>query len=554
MNIILQPSTETMLNINSERLISLYIHYPGETTDIFGSRSLFIEGERGTGKSMILKVFEITNKEKNIFPIFINWEQLNLIELDIDETTPQIKIDYITFKLFIEFLNYLEKKIDTSSVTIDASKVFPEVKGIFRIHDQEERLDTIIERVRLQYVLRRDAIILKKEENYNQTSILVNPGSLYNLVNSIIKGIKREESYPYENYHTVFLFDEYDTLKKEHQKIVNSIIINRHENLSYKIAFRPHGITYETIGTRSIQIRDIPRFSPNIFSEIIGSSKYVSFFRDIANARLEIINQMFSSKFDISKILGDSVSSTFAAKLITKSYEEELSSEEQQIYDQKFPKRGKINFYGFRDVALISSGIIGNFLELVVDLLEYMDGKEYDKDFPIDPQIQSEVIRKYSESKFKDMIREIENKSLVEQFIQTMGSYFAKRLHSRINLNAISAFRVSEPEKLSKETRKLLDSCVKHSLIQVSPLRKSKDGTSLEPVYHINKVFGPVLNIIPLSRDTISLTAEELNKFIYDRVIFKQILDKKLNRSVKKRSRKFIEFSDGTQTTLDDFF
>jgi len=119
------------------------------------------------------------------------------------------------------------------------------------------------------------------------------------------------------------------------------------------------------------------------------------------------------------------------------------------------------------------------------------------------------------------------------------------------------AFRITESHKLSDDIEDILSAAVKHSILQVSPLRKSKGGHYTEPVYHLNRIFAPVLSLLPSARDTLSIPAEILNNLIDDETIVQKFLDKTLERQIKKGKRNISDKSTKKkqiQSSLEVFF
>ena len=53
---IAQNFYDSVEEIPENLIADFYVRFPHETKDVFGKKSIFIEGERGTGKSMLLRM------------------------------------------------------------------------------------------------------------------------------------------------------------------------------------------------------------------------------------------------------------------------------------------------------------------------------------------------------------------------------------------------------------------------------------------------------------------------------------------------------------------
>jgi len=539
-----------------ELLADFYVGFPHEQQSVLGRDTVYIEGERGTGKSTLLHMSLLESKaytEKNpdspwiCTIIDLQNERFTDLELIKDYSNEHIKnalaLEYANLFLLRKMLSCIytevEKRKHGTDIRLEEERLFALIGDANLI--QEPTFREVQKGINYLFDERRD-LFLNQEFNriipkYDRPSFLLDFFKAVTCIPAI-------DDFNLSKSVFTFLIDEYDLLDYFSQKVFNTLFISRFSRLNFKVAYRPRGITHKTLNRpRSLELHDISFFNTNPYSQPLPvTQQFYGFYKEIANKRL----QKTYPNLKIEKILGSSISPSKLAKSIREVdpgiFELEGEEEREEIDDvlKEKIRAGKIQFWGLYDVVALSSGITRYFIEMIsriISRVKYIDETK----LPVSIKIQSQAIEDFSQYIFKNSINDAPNyKKEIQLLIQMLSGYFNERLmKTKLELNATMAFRITDSQDLLKEVEDILDEAVKRSILQVSPLRKSKDGRYNEPVYHLNRIFAPVMNLLPLARDTLTIPSKKLNSLIDDVRDLQEYLRSTIDRQISNSKKRF---------------
>ena len=492
-------------NMDDKLVRDLFVRHPYHKKDILGKNSITIEGERGTGKSMLLR--EVLNKsrletERNPGELwickYINIEHARVKELNnlliMFKENPEINnnivlrdsiaVEYVNYFFLTNLLERLNEFFEENSILDKISISDTYSKMIDGFHITTDISFTELYNNTFQNFNDRKVALMNR--NYDPFIFEFDKS---NVIDSFLTQIKRTfsvEKFDLRNLVFTFLIDEYDSLDIFSQKAFNTIIKERHQQLNFKIALRPMGIIKDTLTqNRSIEHHDIIPFNMNPYARSkVHNRAFAKFYRDIANKRLK------DTGLNIDMILGESISTEKTAIVIKKkALELPTTADEDEIYSLKYINN-KIQFYGFDNVRVVASGIIRFYLKLIDQIMSAAVDKQDIYSEPVLMKYQASSIHDFSQQTFRGIFDELDSEyeNAIVRFIEILGKYFSERLRTNIALNAISAFRIKNRLELDSDVLKMLNIAIKHSCIQLRPFRAAKDQPKNEPVYLLNGI------------------------------------------------------------------
>ncbi len=170
-------------------------------------------------------------------------------------------------------------------------------------------------------------------------------------------------------------------------------------------------------------------------------------------------------------------------------------------------------YYSFNTFSFLSSGIVGNFIELCRRAFKYSEFEENDKflhEFKITREQQSKAAIDNSEAELAQLVR-IENYGAhIYKFILNLGNIF-RDFHKdeKIRYPETNQFSIDSNSIVNNQYQNAFDSAIKWSAIQRKPkLQQPAPGKHLKDIYTINRIFSPSFQISYRTRGGFSI---ELN-------------------------------------------
>jgi len=178
-------------------------------------------------------------------------------------------------------------------------------------------------------------------------------------------------------------------------------------------------------------------------------------------------------------------------------------------------------YYSFNTFCFLSSGIVGNFIELCrrsFQLAEFEERHNLLEDGRIAPRIQHAAAREFGSAELEMVSRIREYGSALYRFTKNMGNSFRSYHRDfRIRYPETNQFTVEmsaiSPEKYTKAFR----AAIRWSVVQRKPrLQGASPGKGKGDVYTLNRVFAPVFQISPRTRGgySVQLSVEQLRDYM----------------------------------------
>lgn len=496
----MKPDCQVLVDSNSKRL-----EQPRKLTelDFFG---VYIPIKKGHINKTDIKLNDkhgeaLLNEHFMVihFSLYIFNELLNVPFDDNAENRAGLADFYNnTFSRFLKYSGY-EKEIVITEKDSTIKSIFTLIIEILRDINRE-----------FQHGYIKRLIGAKEPVPYNGTLLLYSE-----FLFEILKSLRELSFMPSKPIY--LLIDDADELTIIQRKILNSWVSLRTTNeVSLKISTQLKYKIFRTINDSRI---DTPHdYSEVNMNDIYTTKKdlYYSRVKQIVEKRLE------KHEFEVTDpelFFPPDIEQQNKIEELKEKYAQEKMSEgltKQQAYDfayryavPDFIKGLKGNRYtysyaGFKQLVNISSGIIREFIDFASEMYVAQLAKgESKKIIAIDSSIQDKEIKSYSrkkmESEFDKFRDEAENKSDMDKLrnlIIGMGGLFQKIIVSDASERRV--FSVALNDEPDEELRKILDLGVQHGYIQKSMIG-NKYGTGKSRLYILNRVLSPHFGLDPSS-------------------------------------------------------
>lgn len=335
-----------------------------------------------------------------------------------------------------------------------------------------------------------------------------------------------------------FLIDDGDDLPESHTIVLNSWIARRRESAVFKVSTMFGYKTYETKSRSAIQ-HPHDFFQYDIGTRYMSNSAedYVSLLRNICEKRLrsvgietapgvinpddffpEDVNQLKALN-DLSIKLNKNYEKIYNGRAIKDHVYRHLTSEYMKELRQKHSPDSFI-YSGFRTLAVLSSGHVRDFIicaQRMFDNASRSDGPVT----CIRPSIQNEVVREHAD----DVLAEIQNPKQkrirdatnedwhqVSQLILGISNLFKAKMLSGDSERRVFSFSVQNDPSPSIE--KLLNFAVAEGYLMKGFISR-KEGTGRRALYVLTRRLGPAFNLdVSAYSGYLSLSTGRINHLI----------------------------------------
>ncbi len=285
-----------------------------------------------------------------------------------------------------------------------------------------------------------------------------------------------------------FLLDEFDNLTEYQQRLINTLVRKRDFPITFKIATKKHKVIYEDrYGNPLNQFDDyqLVELDDNDFG--IGST-FLNNIEEIANLRLR---QAGITGISIKDLLG--------------------------VAEPERSPGVEAQYYGFRMVATLSSGIVRPFLEFCREM--YARGDFEDETVPISTipnQIQDHVLKDRAEHLYNRLRDVNTSEPELEALVSGIGNLFLqKSTVSGGTENQVIRLEVLDYKKLPLYTRQLFHRALEYEALVVpnrSRVEKNRPGPSTG--FILNRLLCVHFRIFPSSRWDVEVTAKDVEKLL----------------------------------------
>lgn len=525
--------------ISANDIIDLFVPVFGEYLNIPNVGHTFVNGPRGSGKSMIFRymspdcqilVQAKKVKELDYFGIHIPIKEgqldktdlsllngkhgeymLNehfmvtnfsikifekLSEIEFEETEENLKdlkeFFETTFKEYLSFSRW-NKSYEVSKKK-SCKEIFQFIKMIFSEINRE-----------FSYTFIPQLTDNEEMGSYNGPICLFNDFLL-----EILKSIKDLKIMP--EGPIFLLIDDADNLNETQTKILNTWVSSRTSKyVSFKISTQLKYKTYKTINNSRID-------TPHDYSEINISDIYTSkrgLYKDRVKQAVERRLKKFGFKeIDVNDFFPEDDKQETSIESLFEDYKQKYNYDYAYRYARPdFMKslKGNLNTYsyaGFRSLVNISSGVMRHFIDFAHRMYTHQASKmDIDKVECIDPSIQDTEIKEYSSWFFDENFTKLRDDTdntddetsdfdKLRNLIEALGQTFHLILFSDAKERRVFSFALQDDP--SQELRKILKLGVENGYFHKS-LIGNKRGTGKSQLFILNRLLAPYFKLDPTS-------------------------------------------------------
>lgn len=421
--------------------------------------NVFIEGHRGSGKSMILLYLSYPiQRLLGIEPEFVGiYIKLDLPLFATTRRRGENRDEWVDY--FLSYFNLIVAEVLIKTLDESISKQWVKTENVEKLLGKLKRLFPISGDENVETLIDLADLLQEKRSDFAgpppRPFIRVNSDLIKALIERIRRYVPVWEKKPF-----YILLDEYERLDEDQQKVVNLLLASRgptyREKICFKIATKSFMTALEDIDGNQIESGDdftpvcLDRFD---LDEERKHGFYRKFIEDLANRRLQTI---WDYKISISDLLPISASS-------------------------------EGDYSGFENIVTLSSFIPRDFLELCKDMVFYaypnlLIGPKREKLDPISPNLQNTVIKIHADNLFENLnrIMDEEERPLprtrsenARRLIESWGKIFKRILtgSKRKEKRTVSEFQIRDASKLNSRVLNALSDCTKTRTLRV-PLTK----------------------------------------------------------------------------------
>ena len=537
----------------------------------------FVEGSRGTGKSMLLlslrgRVFIPRHiREKNpsrVFGFYVKLTRGALCNIEVQRTADGAEQDpdaltshvpaevadiaaqelviCLLESLFSE-LNYCarEKHIECDTTheralvaeasaliygsDVDLPKTFTELLRAFATSHRK-----IAEFIRRKFIYRESPAVPIATLDFDAFKHIVE------LVRAAIPAVSGSMF--------VALLDEYENLFPYQQRIVNTFVKLAAPALSVKIAKKlgTRDVSATTIGQDLQETHDYARVV--LVYDVEDASAFKAYRELLEHIVKNLLETAGLGGIDIGRLLpryeGAEINESDVMKgvaTLCKVEPQEFSAwDEQQkreklsyygeaavyrnLYGQKGRQREK-RFAGFRDLAFLSSGVIRYFQEIVAVgyYLTFEDHSPRHAELTIPPEDQTKAVHFVSTHNVTTLSRNVEAQGeTLKYFLFDLGDCLRQKLLKHSSEPEAARLTITDPEVLAGAEfdglRRLLTVGTREGVFQTKegrPAFKPRHSSDPQPSeFNISRIFAPVLQISPRLRWRTAVSADDLRRLL----------------------------------------
>jgi len=569
-------------DIDPQDVIDLFVPVFGEYYNIPISGHTFINGARGSGKSMMFRYMKpdcqrlVSSigerleqpraiKELDYFALYIPIKKGHLNKTDIQLNNKHGEALLNEHFMVVQFSLILFNELATIEFEESESNVIEFLEFYNTVFSVILKYSGYTENIYLEQATTQKSIFskiisvlrdisssfqhdyLKKLIGATQALPYNGPILLYSdFLYEILKEFRKLDFMPKKAIY--LLIDDADELNVIQRKILNSwVSLRTSHEVSLKISTQLKYKIFSTINDSRI---DTPHdYSEVNLNDIYTTKKDLYFKRihDIVSKRLQKYNfpitdpELFfpSDKSQEEKI------ETIKEEYKLMKIKEGLSEDQAFHFAYRYAipdyikklegNRYSYSYAGFKQLVNISSGIIREFIDFASEMyVAQMTDLKSKEVTCIDPKIQNSEIKKFSdrkiESEFDKFRNESENKGdmdKVRNLIIGMGGLFRLILHSDASERRV--FSIALNDEPDEELRSTLELAVQQGYLQKSMIG-NKYGTGKSRLFVLNRILAPHFGLDPSNFAGYKfMNSAELKKSIVNSKIFVDYFRNKIN-------------------------
>ena len=483
-------------NHSYELLASLMEFKAGVADVLLSNTNVILEGSRGSGKSMYLRIlslpvkttYETLAEQGHVEPLpehsaFVGiYAKLNPTIFAANEYEGEPGFALAFQKLFNMYC--VECLISTVLEAEDFTRLHlsqqDEIlfrEGVAEIllpsHDCPETLQALFANVRQ---VRREArqaldVIPFSPDVRSQPDVLWQCSEIVTRLT------------PFRGQRVHFLVDEYDSLSPYQQRIVNGYLRKRDFPTTFKIACKKH----------RLELRDLFEVPLNPSGDF---------------ARIELDDNDFGISSSYSE---------YASQIANKRLKREGFSCTVEVLLGRAPRKprehAEIQYGGLETVVMLSSGIVRTFLELCRDIFSRCtipDGEPV----PATIDIQDTVIKQHATNKWLSLSRDQSARPELQHLIQQVGSIFRLKTETSVERQIIR-LEIIDFDQVSTFLGKLLTQALEYeALVQPNRERLQKNRQAASRGYLLHRLLCVHFRLAPTSRWDTEVSAVQLERLV----------------------------------------
>lgn len=178
-------------------------------------------------------------------------------------------------------------------------------------------------------------------------------------------------------------------------------------------------------------------------------------------------------------------------------------------------------YYSFNTFSFLSSGIVGNFIELCRRSFQYAEFENKDlliKEGKISKEQQTKAALDFSGDELQQINRIESYGGYIHKFINNIGNIF-RDFHKdeKIRYPETNQFSADIDNLTSQKFKDAFKAAIKWSVIQKKPkIQQPSPGKHLKDIYTINRIYSPIFQISYRTRGgySVKLTASDIEKLM----------------------------------------
>jgi len=386
---------------------------------------------------------------------------------------------------------------------------------------------------------------IRRKFIYNESPVVPVASLDLDLLKRII-GHVREIVPSLNSAQFVVLLDEYETLFPYQQVVVNTLVKHGPPSFSIKIAKKLG--TADNAGTTSGQeLQETHDYQRILLVYDVEDKNQLAAYTELLQHFIEKIfsteHLAFTGTSDLlpssEDVVSESAITTEIARLCKVSVEEfvawpkdrqrEKSTyyHEAAVYRVLYGGTGRHrekHFSGFKELTFVSSGVIRYFQE-ILGVAYYLQFAESPPSAPmvLTSEIQSEAVHFVSRHNLTTLSRNIESVGeVLKYFLLDLGDCLRRKLLSHTSEPEAARITIADPESLEDDRFSMLKNLLmvgtREGVFQTKegrPAFKPKHSSDPQPAeFNICRIYAPVLQISPRLRWRTNVSCESLRKLI----------------------------------------
>ena len=459
---------------------------------LLSNSHVFIEGSRGSGKSMYLRM--LSRRVKSEYQRLAEQGDVDRLPSHSEffgvyaKLTPTIfspheNENHKEFRPYFQalFNVYIAEAAITS--LIEASELNPTdtrstLNEFHSLFLNDEPIPNTLDE--LGRILRQKRKFLRRQLDklsYTDLGEVSNPETLWEMGQLI------SDTQSYRKQRIFILLDEFDSLSTLEQSIINSYLRNRDFPITFKIGCKKHRLSTQDYEGRPLNPSgDFDRIE--LDDDDFGlTSTFSEYLQQIANRRLKRVG----ITADIREILGTQ------------------SPEKRPNVERKYA--------GFEQVSMLSSGIVRPFLELCRDIFDEAQQTVELGKVPVVIDLQDRVIKRHASTKWNQLSRDQSARIELQRLIAQVAELFARK--STKSEKQIIRLEIIDFDRSSKFLRSLLTDALEYeALLQPNRERLQKNKKTTSRGYLLHRLFCVHFRLDIRSRWDAEISSDQLQALV----------------------------------------